>query len=144
MPIPATLGWRSRASNNVTLTFRHQSRSSDSVRWSCSESSHGRAQPHSAFVRTMRSPRALQYIELFHVLRYSVISTPPFVSLRFTCPDLPACVPTAPDHSGCHALAPSTLSRAEHHTPWPNAMHMTAFIALFHWTPWTLQDAPTS
>ena len=29
VPIPATLGWRSRASNDVALTFRHRLRSPD-------------------------------------------------------------------------------------------------------------------
>ena len=101
------------------------------IGWSRSESSRGRAQPHPALVRTTRSPRAPHFIYLSHVSRYSAISTPPFVSLRFACPDPPTCVPTAPDHSGRRALAPSTLSRADHRAPWPNAVHTTALVALF-------------
>ena len=132
MPIPATLGWRSRSSNDVAPTFRHWSRSSNSVRRSRSESSHSRAQPHSALVRTTRSPRALHFIYLSHVSRYSAISTPPLVSLRFACPDPPTCVPTVPDHSGRRAHAPSTLIRADHRAPWPNAVYMTAFVEPFH------------
>ena len=99
-----------------------------------SESSRGRAQPHSALVCTTRSPRAPHFIYLSHVSRDSAISTPPFVSFRFACPDPPACVPTAPDHSGRRAHAPSTLSRADHRAPWPNAVYTTAFVEPFHRT----------
>ena len=51
---------------------------------------------------------------------------------RFACPNPPACVPTAPNHSGRHVHAPSTLSRADHRAPWPNAVNTTAFVASFH------------
>ena len=50
-------------------------------------------------------------------------------------PDPSACVPTAPDHSGRRTLAPSTLSRANHRALWPNAVHTTAFVALFQLEP---------
>ena len=64
VPIPATLGRRLRASCDTIPTFRHQLHQSDSVRWSRSESSRGRAQPHSALVRTTRSPRVPHFIYL--------------------------------------------------------------------------------
>ena len=100
-----------------------------------SESSRGRAQPHSTLVCTTRSPRAPHFIYLSHVSRDSAISTPPFVSFRFACPNPPACVPTAPDHSGRRAHAPSTLSRADHCAPWPNAVYTTAFVEPFQLEP---------
>ena len=131
VPIPATLGWRSRASNDIALTFRHWSRSSDCVRRSRSESSRGRAQPRSAFVRATQLPRALRLIYVSRVCRYSVNRTPHLFRFHFACPDPPTCVPTAPNHSGRRAHAPSTLTRANHRTPWPNAVYTTAFVALF-------------
>ena len=101
----------------------------------CSESSRGRAQPHSAFVRATQLPRALRFIYLSHVPRYSVNRTPHSFRFRFACPDPPTCVPTAPDHSGRRAHAPSTLTRADHRAPWPNAVYTTAFVALFQLEP---------
>ena len=135
VPIPAMLGWRSRASNDVALTFRHWSRSSDSVQRSRSESSRGRAQPCSTFIRATQLPRALRLIYVSRVCRYSVNRTPHSFRFRFTCPDPPACVPTVPDHSGHRAHTPSTLTRADHRAPWPNAVYTTAFVALFQLEP---------
>ena len=113
VPILAMLGRRSRANCNTIPTFRHQPHQSDSVQWSRSAPFRVFPQLRTAVFRfctyhTVASCTAVY--RAFRVRRYSAISTLPLVSLRFVCPNPPACVLTVPDHSSCHAHMPSTLS----------------------------------